>query len=287
MVSKEEEGEGSQAKNGETAKGGNDDNGLPLPDLIELATVVDPELAIVIKHPRRVQLVAAAHQRKISPSEFAKESGISLKASCGHFDALTEADFLELAETVKERGAVKHMYRATKRAYFSVIDWGKLGKKIQEGMGKAVLADINGRVTDSLERQTFQTHDDAVLYWLGLNLDEGSWSEFVKLLSWVIKEVGLLNEETAQRRARGEGQGRSFPATFGVLGFESPDYEEGEHQFTAEQAREVRHKKQTMEKAETKPKAKPGVAKKGRAGSRRRSEAKGKGGTGKGKEKGS
>lgn len=213
MIPKGEEGGEASA---------DDARGKLLPDLIELASVVDPQLAVVIKNPRRVQLLAIAHERDISPSEFAKEADITLKESIGHFEALTGAGFMELAEEVKERGAVKHMYRATKRAYFSVIDWGKLGKTVQSGMGEAVLADLNGRVTDALSSGTFQAHSDAVLYWLGLTLDEESWPEFVKILSWTIKEVQELGVETVSRRANGEQKGQTFPVTFGIAGFESP-----------------------------------------------------------------
>lgn len=241
MVPKEKD-EGGGEKDEEISDAASDDDGPPLPDLIEFAAVVDPQLAVVIKHPRRVQLIAIAHQRAISPSEFAKEAGISLKAAIGHFDALTESDFMELSKKVMERGAVKHMYRATKRAYFSVIDWSKLGKTIQKGMGEAVLADLIGRVTDALESGTFQARDDVVLYWLSARLDEESWPEFVKLLAWVIKEVGLLSEDTAQREANGTGKGRSFPVTFGIAGFESPEYEEGECRFSPEQTNEARQK---------------------------------------------
>jgi hypothetical protein len=212
-----------------------------LPALVELASVVDPDLAVVIKHPLRVQIIAVAHQREISKSEFAKEAKISLKESIGHFDALIESNFLELTRKEGVGSAVKYMYRATKRAYFSVIDWGRLGKEVQKGMGEAVLADLNGRVTDALEAGTFQARDDTVLYWLGLSLDEQSWPEFVKILTWAIQEVHELCVDTANRRANGEDQGRSFPVTFGVAGFESPDgAADRECQFSADQARNAR-----------------------------------------------
>lgn len=182
---------------------------------------VDPNLAVVIKHPIRAQIVAIAHQRAISPSEYAKESGISLSTASGHFKALRDADFLELVEEVPVRGTVKHMYRATRRAYISASDWGKLGDAIQKSMGAAVLQDFNGRVTDALESGTFQSRDDVVLVWLALVLDEISWPKFIEVLTWAISEARELEVETVERRTDGKSEG-CFPVTFGVAGFESP-----------------------------------------------------------------
>lgn len=220
---------------------------------------IDPDLAMVIKNPIRAQIVALAHQRTISPSEYAEGSGISLSAASSHFKVLVTHDFLELMEEVKVRGAIKHMYRATKRAYFTATDWGKLGEEIQKGMGAAVLSDFNGRVTQALEAGTFQGRDDVVLFWLGLTLDEETWPEFIKILAWAISEVRELGVATVEHQAHGDPKG-SFPVTFGIAGFESPDGERRKGA-TPKQGRETRPKtKKRKDKGKGRSKGKGGEA---------------------------
>lgn len=102
-------GKGQGRRRKATAKGKREQS-----EPAEPPAFIDPDLAMVIKHPLRAQIVALAHQRLISPSEFAEGTGISLSAASGHFKALSKVDFLELVEEVKVRRAVKHMYRATK-----------------------------------------------------------------------------------------------------------------------------------------------------------------------------
>ncbi len=182
---------------------------------------IDPDLAVVIKHPLRVRIVAISHQRLTSPSEFAEESGCTLKQASDHYQALIKADFLELVETIEVRGTIRHMYRATRRAYVSTADWSQLGKPVLEAMGAEILRDFNTRVTAAMDAETFYFRPDTVLAWLALVLDEISWPEFIDVLVWTFKEVKRFEVETTERHARGEGQG-CISVTFGIAGFESP-----------------------------------------------------------------
>lgn len=187
----------------------------------EPPAVIDPGLAMVIKRPVRVQIVAVAHQRLISPIEFAEEHGYPVTYISSHFRALVDADFLELVEEVKVRGVVKHMYRATQRAFLSNVDWGQLGKPVQDAWSKAFVQDLEGRIADAAEADTLNSRDDRCLFWVAMTLDEISWPEFTKMMAWAVQEGRELGVETANRQAKGEGKG-CVPVTFAVLGFESP-----------------------------------------------------------------
>lgn len=206
----------------------------------EPPAVIDPDLAMVIKRPVRVQIVAVAHQRLISPIEFAEEHGYPVTYISSHFRALVRADFLELVEEVKVRGAVKHMYRATQRAFLSNVDWGQLGKPVQDAWSKAFVQDLEGRIADADEAGTLNSRDDRCLFWVAMTLDEISWPEFTKMMAWAVHEARELGVETANRHAKSEGK-ECIPVTFAVLGFESP--KEGERKSPSKRRREVPRKR--------------------------------------------
>lgn len=182
---------------------------------------IDPDYAVLVKYKERGQIVAIGHQREISPSEFSRETGIDLRIVSGHFRALRNADFLELVGEVQVRGATKHMYRSTKRAFFSAVDWGKLGEAVQEQLAPGVMQDINTAFNDAMETGTFHKHDDVVLFWLSVMLDKISWPDLIEILAWAIEEAERLSCETVNRHANGESDG-TFPAAFAVMAFESP-----------------------------------------------------------------
>ena len=183
--------------------------------------VVDPSYAVLVKYKERGQIVAIGHRRLIGPSDFARESGLDLGLVSRHFQALKKAGFLELAGTIRVRGATKHLYRSTKRALFTTIDWGKLGEAVQEEMAPGVVHDLNTAFNEAMDTGTFYRHDDVILFWLALMLDKVSWPEFVKILAWGVEEVKELADDTVNRHANGETDG-CFPAAFAIAGFELP-----------------------------------------------------------------
>jgi hypothetical protein len=182
---------------------------------------VDSSYAILVKYRVRGQIVAIGHRRLISPSEFARERGLDLGYVSRHFRALRNAGFLEFVKGIKVRGSTMHMYRSTKRAVFTKVDWAKLGEAVQSEMAPGVVQDLNIAFTEAMETGTFYRHDDVMLFWLSLMLDEVSWPEFIKILAWGIEEVKELAEDTVNRHANGETVG-CFPAAFAIAGFELP-----------------------------------------------------------------
>lgn len=183
--------------------------------------LIDPDLAVVVKDPLRVQIVAIALQRPISPSEFAREFDCDVGIVSYHFRILRDKGFLELVEEVGVRGSVKHLYRATKRAYLSAADWDQLGGRVRGAVSGAVMQDFNARVAQAIEAGTLDSHSDRALYWVALDLDEVSWPKFTKMMMRAIEEAKELEVETVERRAKGKSK-QAIPATFGIAGFESP-----------------------------------------------------------------
>ncbi len=183
--------------------------------------VIDPGVAVVVKNPLRVHIIAVAFQRPISPSEFAREFDCPRWSASYHFKELARHGFLELVKTIPVRGATKHMYRATKRAYISSQDWRLVAPTVQPGIAGAALRDLTNRVSEALELGTFCARPDAYLLWDPLTLDEQAWGELVEMMAWTYDETKRLEAETVERRTKGKAE-QCFPATFIIAGFESP-----------------------------------------------------------------
>lgn len=183
--------------------------------------IIDPSLSVITRDPLRVQIVAIATQRPISPSEFSREAGIALNVASYHFKVLRQHEFLEIVEKVPVRGSRKNMHVATKKGFISDSDWGQVEQALRPGVAGAILQDFNGRVSQAIVTGTLVERDDACLYWAPRCLDEMAWAELVEIISWCIEESERLEQDTIKRRADGKSND-GFPATFAIAGFPSP-----------------------------------------------------------------
>lgn len=186
----------------------------------ETSGLIDPRLRKALSHELRVQILTVANQREVSPSEFSDELDVPLSNVSYHFRKLLEYDCIELTREVPVRGSHEHRYVGTRRGLISDGDWAQLGKGTQAGVRIAGFQDLINRCTQAVEGETFDAREDAAFYWVPMSLDEIGWKEMQAAIRRIIDEVEEFEVESTRRVANGEGQ--TFPATFGVLGFESP-----------------------------------------------------------------
>lgn len=73
----------------------------------------------VLRHPLRVQILAACHQREVTPREFAEERGIHVSNVGYHFRALQKADYIQVVRREQARGSQRHFYRAKPENHFT------------------------------------------------------------------------------------------------------------------------------------------------------------------------
>ncbi len=184
------------------------------------ADLIDHRLRKALSHEMRVQILSVANQREISPSEFSEELGVPLSNVSYHFRKLFEYDCIELTREVPVRGSHEHRYVGTRRGLIADADWAKLGQGTQAGVRIAGFQDLINRCTQAVEAQTFDRREDATFYWVPMGLDEIGWEKMQAAIRRMIDEVEDCEVESTERVARGESQ--TFPATFGILGFESP-----------------------------------------------------------------
>jgi DNA-binding transcriptional ArsR family regulator len=72
------------------------------------------EVAKALSHPLRIAFLRELRdRRKLSPTEYARESGEPLGSISYHVSALRKAGVLEVTDTAKRRGALEHFYSFT------------------------------------------------------------------------------------------------------------------------------------------------------------------------------
>lgn len=184
------------------------------------ATAGKTTMAKALAHPTRLQILAAAHQGEISPSEFAKAHDMPTGTAAHHFKKLVECEALELVREERVHGSIRHLYVGTKRAIYTESELSSFPESIQTGLAGAALQDFTGVAIDAIEAGTFTGREDYVLTWDEIELDEVAWKKLGQMLRLVLKKVPSLEEESAARKQAGGDKG--FTAAVGLAAFELP-----------------------------------------------------------------
>jgi len=179
---------------------------------------LDPNISKSLAHPLRVNILAITSWRVISPSEFARETDEKLSKVSYHFKRLAELGALELIETESVRGAVKHMYRGTRRAIFAGAGWEELPKSVQDGVAGAALQDFMKVAVRSIESGAFSARDDSHFTWEPFQYDELAFKAMVKILEKTRERLAALAEEAAPRLSQTGQEG--FLVAVSLAGFE-------------------------------------------------------------------
>lgn len=194
---------------GSTQATGNEQNGY-----------LDPRITKALSHWMRVNILAVASWRVISPSEFARETGAPLKKVSYHFRRLVEYEALEPVGTKVVGGTVKHFYRGTRQALFAGANWEQLPKSVQDGVAGAALQDFSKVATLAFESGTFSARDDSHLTWDPAVYDELAFKAMVSILTRTREQLLALEDEARPRLAKTGQEG--ILVAFALSGFEMP-----------------------------------------------------------------
>lgn len=182
---------------------------------------IDSQVVRALSHPMRVSILsAAALEQKISPSDFARAHDLKVQQVSHHFRALEKHGALELIEEVKVRGAIKHVYRATRRAIFGKADWPQVAEPLKGPLAGAALYDFSAVAAASIEAGTFQSRDDFVFTWEPVALDELGWLALAKKFADTWAWVQVVQEESAVRLGKTGEEGITAIAALAI--FEAP-----------------------------------------------------------------
>ncbi|MBS1886313.1 MAG: hypothetical protein JSU06_03905 [Actinobacteria bacterium] len=198
---------------------------------MEAGTIRKTTASSALRHPLAIEILVVANEKAISPSRFVEEFlrprplGFeevkrALSNVAYHFRALQGAGCLEVIEQIPRRGTVEHVYVGTARAYFSDEEWAELPQGERCRMSKTMLQGLIARAENAMQAHTFDARDNRWLAWTVAKLDEQGWAEMTETLAANFAELERIREESEVRLAEGEGE--VIPATFGMLGFQSP-----------------------------------------------------------------
>jgi DNA-binding transcriptional ArsR family regulator len=177
-------------------------------------------MAKALAHPTRLQILAAAHQGEISPSEFAKAHNMPTGTAAHHFKKLVECEAVELVREERVHGSIRHVYIGTKRAIYTDSELASLPESLQSGLVGAALQDFMEVAAQAIEAGTFTVRGDFIGTWDEAELDEIAWIKLGKMLRLVWKKVPSLEDESDARLKAGGG--KALTAAVGLAAFELP-----------------------------------------------------------------
>ncbi|HEX5763435.1 MAG TPA: hypothetical protein VFY04_10015 [Solirubrobacterales bacterium] len=182
--------------------------------------ILDPRLSKALANTVRVEILAVLSHRRISPVGYVREFGGKLPSVAYHFKVLEAYECIELAETVKRRGALEHVYRCTKRPLLGDGDWKLLPLAVRGGISGAILQTLIERSSRAIEEGTFDAREDRHFTWTPLQVDERGWREMTRLLASTLARLEKIESKSHARLASGKGE--AISATVALAGFESP-----------------------------------------------------------------
>jgi hypothetical protein len=156
------------------------------------------------------------------PPEVAKERSFANQLSMVsyHFRGLLKAGCVEVVSTRQVRGATEHTYRGKAIAYFTDDQWATLPAENRAAISRTMYQGMVARVESAMLTETFDSRDDRMLAWTPLKLDEYGWGELTDALAACFAQVEQIKLDARNRLAAENEEGT--PATFAILGFESP-----------------------------------------------------------------
>jgi hypothetical protein len=184
------------------------------------AEILDPRLAKALANTQRVEILAVLSHRRISPVGYVREYGGKLPSIAYHFKVLEAYECIELADTIKRRGALEHVYRCTKKPLLGDGEWKLLPMSVRGGISGAILQTLVDRSRRAIEEGTFDAREDRHFTWTPLQVDERGWGEITRLLASTLAKLEKIETKSNDRLAKSGAE--AIPTTVALAGFESP-----------------------------------------------------------------
>jgi hypothetical protein len=178
-----------------------------------------------------VRILEVANTRDISPVAFVDEqlepNGVAFKSRqhalshvSYHFRELEKAGCIEVVRTVQRRGATEHIYRGIATVRFTSEEFAEMPIGQRRVFSRTSFQGLIARTDGAMRAGTFDARTDRHLVWMPMELDERAWDEYTAELDACFAKVQRIHEDARDRLAASGDQ--VIPATYGMLGFESP-----------------------------------------------------------------
>lgn len=168
--------------------------------------LVDRRLTKALAHPTRVHILNILNDGPSSPSKIAKRlDNVSLNLTSHHIKVLRELGCIELVKEVTHGGRTEHIYRATKRQFFTAEEWEEVEPEARQPITVGILRMVSEDIGRSLASGKFDELPDNHLSRSPLDVDREGWGEIVAILERALGEVLEVNARSAERaRLSGE-----------------------------------------------------------------------------------
>lgn len=177
-----------------------------------------------LSHPVRVRILMGmnAPVRKLSPSEFSEEAGVSMGLSSYHFRELAKAGCIEVVETVQRRGATEHRYYPVKRALAWTREWEALGAAVRQTLAATALGGACEVIGDAIDQGTFEGLPDSIMAWDVMRVDMEGYEQGHGIIERAVGELIALSDECAER-VKDLPPEQVFLVSYLLSTFESPE----------------------------------------------------------------
>jgi DNA-binding transcriptional ArsR family regulator len=194
--------------------------------------IANERIAKGLAHPLRIQIMGLLDEGDAAASEMARKVGADPSLVNYHARILIEHGLAEVVRVEQVRGGEKKILRSLVPSLFEGPAWSTLDRSSRSGISKKVAENFMGRVGDALEAGTFDKRGDRIFSHQTMSLDEEGWAEVYELLANCLEGIDGAYQRAVSRTPESE----RFPATVGILSFESPRmYEKSPHAAKPEQ----------------------------------------------------
>lgn len=176
-----------------------------------------------LSHPVRVKILMRmnAPLRKLSPSEFSEEAGISMGLSSYHFRELAKAGCIEVVEKIQRRGATEHRYYPVKRALAWTREWEALGPAVRQALMATALGGACEVIGEAIDQGTFEGLPDSIMAWDVMRVDVEGYEKGHEIIERAVGELIALGDECAER-VKDLPPAQIFLVSYLLSTFESP-----------------------------------------------------------------
>jgi hypothetical protein len=179
-------------------------------------------LAKALAHPIRIKILAAmnAPTRRLSPSDFGREKGITVGHASYHFRKLEKFGFIKLVDTQPVRGSVEHYYEPVEKALAWKREWEAMAPILKQNLTATALGSFVEALGECIDAGTFDRNPDSHLSWDRARVDKKGFQEQAELMVETLQRFMAIQKTSGERLKESGDPGI---VGFFVLGlFESP-----------------------------------------------------------------
>lgn len=171
-------------------------------------TLIDPRILKAQSHPVRAEILNILSEGPSSPSRMHRRMEVgSLQVVCHHIKVLREVGLIELIRVEPRGNRKEHIYRATKRQYFTLEEWLAVDPKFRDPVIGTILRQISDDTGRAAAEGRFSEFPDSHLSRSPIELDALGWKEVVEILEIALE--GIL-EAHARSKERAQVTGEAL-----------------------------------------------------------------------------